>query len=466
MDRSIFRKINDYIWEIPVSYKSGMKVPVWVFASLPLLEKLEEHPIDQIINVAGLPGIIGKAIVLADAHSGYGFPIGGVAGFDTKSGIISPGGIGFDVNCGIRLLMTDLKLADIKSKVASLVDEFFSSVPTGLGKKGILNLSREEFKRLIEEGAFWCVKNGWGEEGDLAAIEDGGKLAGADFSAVSDRAIERGINQVGSLGSGNHFLEIEVVSEIFDKELAGKFGIEELGQVGLSIHTGSRGFGHQIGTDYLRLFLAVMEKYKIKVADRELACAPFTSSEGQRYFGAMKAAANAAYANRQVIGEKVRQILKKVISEKVRCDLVVDVCHNIAKLEKVVVDGVEKEVLVHRKGATRSYEGIPIVIGGSMEEGVYLLVGTKKAEEISLASTAHGAGRAMSRSRARKKVWGERLAGDLEKKGIYVRTASYSGLAEEAGFAYKRVSEVVEAVVGAKLACKVVKFRPVGNIKG
>lgn len=462
MSRDIFKQVNDFLWEIPVSFKPEMKVPVWVFANKKILAEIEEAPIEQIVNVASLPGILEKAIIMSDVHSGYGFPIGGVAAFDTEEGIISPGGIGFDINCGIRLMMTDLKEEEIKEKIPLLVDEFFKEVPTGLGREGIVKVKRSEFGKICEEGVNWCVRNGFGEESDLDAIEDGGRLEGADFKAVSEKAIERGISQVGSLGSGNHFLEIEAVEEIFDKEKAADYGIYEKGQVGVAIHTGSRGFGHQIGTDYLKLFSSVMGKYKIKVLDRELSCAPFKSNEGQRYFRAMKAGANNAYVNREVIGDKVRRIIRRVISEKTRCYLLADVCHNIAKLE----DYKGKKVLVHRKGATRSKKGTLTVVGGSMEDGSYLLEGTKKAEEISFSSMAHGAGRRMSRTRAKKKVWGERLAKDLKKRGVYIRTASFSGLAEEAGFAYKKVSEVVEATVGAGLARKVIKLRPLGNIKG
>ena len=450
-------------------------MPARIFASKKLIEKMDEGVFEQISNVATLPGIQKYAIALPDAHRGYGFCIGAVAAFDPENGgIISPGGIGFDINCGIRLIRTNLKIEDLEPVKKRLVDQLYERVPAGLGKKGFIKLNREEFKRLLQGGAEWCVKKGFGWEEDLERIEDGGKLAWADPSKVSEKAINRGVNQVGTLGSGNHFLEIQRVSEIFDLKVAKKFGIEGVGQVTVMIHTGSRGFGHQIGTDYLRKFGEVMRKYGITVSDRELACAPFESPEGQDYFGAMACGANMAFANRQVIMHRAREVFAEIFgrsAEDLGMQLVYDVAHNVAK--------VENGLVIHRKGATRAWgpgnhglsefyqeTGQPVLIGGSMESRSYLLVGTKLAEEETFGSTAHGSGRVMSRTQAKRQVWGGDLLKRMHREGIYVKAASMPGLAEEAGIAYKDISEVVRVLDETGISRKVAEMEPVGNIKG
>ncbi|VVB81229.1 tRNA-splicing ligase RtcB [uncultured archaeon] len=436
---------------------------------------------DQLTNVACLPGIHDRALCMPDAHSGYGFPIGGVAAFDPDDGVISPGGIGFDINCGMRLVTTNLTVKELMPKLRPLVDLLFQQVPAGVGCKGFVKLTPVEFKKVMQDGAKWCIENGYGWEEDIERMEDYGCFEFADSSKVSDRAISRGISQLGTLGSGNHYLEVQQAGEIFDKKVAEKLGIFSEDQICVMVHCGSRGFGHQIGTDYLKLFSEVMPKYNISVPDRELACAPFKSREGQDYFKAMACAANAAFVNRQVILHRIRECFHKIFEknpEEMEMNLVYDVAHNTAKLEEHKIDGKMKNVVVHRKGATRCFGpsrselapmfrkiGQPAIVGGSMETGSYLLLGTDKSEET-FGSTAHGSGRTMSRTQARKEVRGESLQKELEKKGIYVRTVSYSGLAEEAGFAYKSISEVVDVMDKAGISKKLVAFKPLGNVKG
>ena len=415
---------------------------------------------------------------------GYGFPIGGVAAFDVDTGVISPGGIGFDINCGMRLVTTNLTFKDIQPKLKELVNEFFQSVPSGVGAKGFVKINQSQFNEMMVDGSKWCIENGYGWKEDLERTEGNGKIDWADPSKVSDKAKQRGINQIGTLGSGNHYLEVQVASaaNIIDEELAKKFGIHTPDQVVIMVHCGSRGFGHQIGTDYLRIFDSAMKKYNIPVLDRELACAPFASNEGQDYYKAMACAANMAFANRQVILHRIREGFSKVFktsAEDLEMHMIYDVAHNIAKVEEHNVDGKRKKVVVHRKGSTRAFPpnhpelppiykktGQPVIIGGSMETGSYLLVGTKKAMEDTFGSTAHGSGRTMSRKAAMRQVRGDKLQKDMETKGIYVKSASMSGLAEEAGFAYKDINEVVESLKIAGISKPVVQLKPVGNIKG
>lgn len=479
-----FQKVSDYIWDIPTSFKQGMHVPARIFASKPLLDQMDLMVYDQISNVATLPGIINYAFCMADGHSGYGFPIGGVAAMDVEKGVISPGGIGFDINCGMRLCTTNLTFKDVQPKLKELVDLLFQRVPAGVGSSGFVRPSPQEFRELVEMGGKWCVEKGYGWEEDLHFTEEEGCIQGADQSKISDKAVSRGLKQIGTLGSGNHYLEIQVVKEenIHDKEIAKKMGIFPE-QVVVMFHCGSRGFGHQVATDYLKLFLDVMErKYEIKILDRELACAPFNSKEGQDYFAAMKCGINMSFANRQVILHRIRESFSKIFGqtpEDLEIHQVYDVAHNTAKLEEHVVNGKKKQVLVHRKGATRAFGpgredlpkeyqeiGQPVIIGGSMETGSYLLVGTEGAEKQTFASTAHGSGRTMSRTRARKIWYGQKLQKDLEKRGIYVRATSFSGLAEEAGGAYKDIDEVIDVSHQAGISKKVVKFLPIGNVKG
>ena len=481
---SFVKKVSSHEWLIDTDYKKGMRVPVKIIASEKIVSAMEEQVFDQATNVATLPGIQKYSYIMADGHSGYGFPIGGVAAFDTEEGVISPGGIGFDINCGMRLVTTNLTYDEVKPKLRELVDELFRRVPAGVGSKGFVKLSAGEFRKVVEEGAKWCLKQGYAWSEDLKHTEEDGCIKGADSSKISERAIQRGLEQIGTLGSGNHYLEVQHVKKenIFDLKAAEKMGIFP-GQVVVMFHCGSRGFGHQVATDYLQVFLKVMEpKYNIKILDRELACAPFQSKEGQDYFSGMKCGINMSFANRQVIHHRIRECFSKVFgksAEKLELKQVYDVAHNTAKLEKHKIDGKIKEVLVHRKGATRAFGpgreevpatfralGQPVIIGGSMETGSYLLLGTEGSEEKTFASTAHGAGRTMSRTQAKRIFRGEDLIRNMEKRGIYVRSMSMAGVAEEAGGAYKDVDEVIDATVKAGISKKVVKLVPIGNVKG
>jgi tRNA-splicing ligase RtcB (3'-phosphate/5'-hydroxy nucleic acid ligase) len=478
-------RIAETIWEVPTTEKEGMRVPARIYATELLFNAMDEAVYDQITNVATLPGITKYALCMPDGHSGYGFPIGGVAAMDVKQGgVISPGGIGFDINCGMRLVVTNLTYDDVKPHVHELVDKLFERVPAGVGSTGFVKLSRQEFRRVVEEGARWCIKNDYGWEEDLELTEESGCIAGAEAAKISDKAIDRGFNQIGTLGSGNHYLEIQVAhrEHIQDEELARRLGITIPDQVVVMFHCGSRGFGHQVATDYLQTFLKVMEsKYRIKILDRELACAPFDSPEGRDYFTAMKCGLNMSFANRQVILHRIREVFSAVFgrsAEDLGMHMVYDVAHNTAKLERHLIDGHDRTLLVHRKGATRAFgpqmDGIParykdigqpIIIGGSMETGSYLLVGVPEGGQ-SFFSTAHGSGRTMSRTRARKQWRGEKLQREMAARGIYVRTASWSGLAEEAGGAYKDIDDVIAAAEQAGISKRVVRFTPIGNIKG
>jgi len=461
-----------------------MLVPVRIIASETLLTSMENGVFDQAANVACLPGILKYSYCMPDGHWGYGFPIGGVAAMDPDTGVISPGGIGFDINCGMRLVLTNLTENEIKPHIKELVDNLFARIPTGVGCTGFVRCSRSQFHKVLEEGSRWCLKNDFAWPEDLEMTEEGGCFGGADAAACSDKAIERGHDQVGTLGSGNHYCEIQVVrpENIFDQKTAAIFGLTIPNQVVITFHCGSRGFGHQVATDYLEKFLRVMTtKYGIKTNDRELSCAPFRSPEGQAYFTAMKCAVNMGFANRQLILYRIREVFSHVFHrspEDLGMKMVYDVAHNTAKLESHVVDGVRREVLVHRKGATRSFgpgmagipecyreSGQPVIIGGSMETGSYLLAGESSAADTFF-TTAHGSGRTMSRHQAKKMIKGQKLLGEMEQRGIYVRTASYGGLAEEAGFAYKNIDEVAAATEEAGLSRRVAKLVPIGNIKG
>ena len=479
-----FKKISDTIWEIPPSYKEGMRVPARIYATQKLLEEMDAGVIEQVTNVATLPGILDYAFCMPDGHWGYGFPIGGVAGMDAASGVISPGGIGFDINCGMRLVRTNLTYEEVKPHLRNLIDRLFARVPAGVGSTGFIKMSQSEFRHVVEQGARWCVKNGHGWEEDLELTEEKGCIVGADASKVSNKAVERGFKQIGTLGSGNHYLEIQVArpENVFDADLAKAFGITMPNQVAVMFHCGSRGFGHQVATDYLQLFLKVMEKkYGLRTPDRELACAPFNSPEGRDYFAAMKCAINMSFANRQVILHRIREVFSDVF-HKDPADLglhqVYDVAHNTARLEPHLIDGKERQVLVHRKGATRALgpghpdlpaiyrpTGQPVILGGSMETGSYLLAGVAGGAQT-FNSTAHGSGRTMSRAQAKKRFQGKKLQQDMETRGIYVRTASYAGLAEEAGPAYKNIDDVVEATEQAGISKRVVRLVPIGVVKG
>ncbi|MEM7827435.1 MAG: RtcB family protein [Candidatus Aenigmatarchaeota archaeon] len=472
------------IWEIPTTFKQGMKVPARIYATKKLIDQMDLQVYDQITNVATLPGIQKYAFCMPDGHSGYGFPIGGVAAFDpNENGVISPGGIGFDINCGMRLVLTNLTFKDVQPHLKTLVNKLFERVPAGVGSTGFVKLTKDQFRKVVEEGAEWCIENGYGWEEDLERTELNGKADWADVSKISSKAIERGFNQIGTLGSGNHYLEVQIVKpeNIFDEKLAKKWGLFP-NQVVVMFHCGSRGFGHQIGTDYLQTFLPIMErKYGIKILDRELACAPFNSPEGQDYFKAMACGVNMSFANRQVILHRIREVFADVFkqdAEKLGLHMVFDIAHNRASLEEHEVDGKKKKLVVHRKGATGSYpagreeipklyrdDGSPVIIGGSMETGSYLLVGGPNAAETFM-STAHGSGRTMSRTKATKMFRGQQLFNEMLKHGIYVKSVSWAGLAEEAGAAYKNIDDVIEATHLAGISKKVVRFIPVGNIKG
>ena len=477
-------QVSDAIWEIPPSHKPGMRAPARIYATPTLLNSMDDGVFDQITNVATLPGIVRYAACMPDGHWGYGFPIGGVAAMDAETGVISPGGIGFDINCGMRLVITNLTYSEVKPRLRELVDALYKHIPAGVGSTGFLRLSQETFRQVLTEGAQWCVEQGYGWPDDLECTEDGGRFAGADASKVSDKAVSRGLDQIGTLGSGNHYLELQVVraGNIFDADLAQQFGITMPEQVVLMFHCGSRGFGHQVATDYLQVFLQVMQsKYGLPLLDRELACAPFASPEGQDYFAAMKCAANMAFANRQVILHRIREVFSEVWRRDpadLGLRMVYDVSHNTAKLEMHDVEGSQRQLLVHRKGATRAFgpgrpelaarfqaSGQPVIIGGSMETGSYLLVGAPSGEQTFF-STAHGSGRTMSRAKARKQFRAQTLLQDMAERGIYVRSVSKRGLAEEAGAAYKNIDEVVEAVRRAGVSRKVARLLPIGNVKG
>jgi len=477
-------KISPTVWELPSSYKEGMRVPARIFASEKLLREMDAGVFEQVSNVACLPGIVDYAFCMPDGHWGYGFPIGGMAAMDPETGVISPGGIGFDINCGMRLVLTTLTYDEVKPRLHELVDRLFYRIPAGVGCHGFVRISHEEFCRVLEQGSRWCLNNGYAWQEDLEMTEEEGCFAGADASVVSQRAIDRGYNQIGTLGSGNHYLEIQVAKpeNIFDPETARAFGITVPDQVVVMFHCGSRGFGHQVATDYLQTFLGVMErKYGIRVTDRELACAPFRSPEGQAYFAAMKCAVNMAFANRQVILHRIREVFAEFFHrspEELGMRMVYDVAHNTAKLEQHTVNGKKRELLVHRKGSTRAFgpgmaglpdcyreTGQPVIIGGSMETGSYLLAGLASGNQ-SFYTTAHGSGRTMSRHQAKKQFRGEKLQRDMEARGIYVKSDSWGGLAEEAGPAYKNIDEVVAATELAGLSKRVVRLVPIGNVKG
>lgn len=473
-------RITNEVWEIPASEKPGMLVPARIYATPTILQSMDSGVFDQVTNVACLPGIQRYALCMPDGHWGYGFPIGGVAAFDVRTGVISPGGVGYDVNCGMRLIRTDLTLEDVQPRLEQLMTNLFRKVPAGVGAGGFVRLNRESLDAVMTHGARWCVEQGYGWHRDLAHIEEGGCIGGADPSKVTDHAVTRGINQLGTLGSGNHYLEVQVVSNdrIFDPVTAAALGITGHDQIVVMVHCGSRGFGHQVASDYLKVFEKAMRRYGISVKDQQLACAPFRSVEGQDYFAAMNCAANTAFANRQVITHQIREAFAAVFgksAEELGMELVYDVAHNIAKVERYA----EGELLVHRKGATRAFgpgspglprlfqqTGQPVICGGSMETGSYLLVGTDQAVRDTFGSTMHGSGRTMSRAQAKKAIRGEQLQQQMKQRGILVKAVSMSGLAEEAGFAYKNISEVVETVDRAGITKKVAELRPIGNIKG
>lgn len=482
MTLKAFNKISDFEWEIPPDFRSDMRVPVRVFASRSLLQdSFRDKSMEQAINASTLPGLVVAVMVMPDMHQGYGFPIGGVAATDLETGVISPGGIGYDINCGVRLLSSRITLEEGGAWLPELATAINRFCPSGVGVDSDLSLSKSALADACIKGSGWAKVEGYATAEDIMRTEDYGCLAGADPDKVSQRAIERGRTQLGTLGAGNHFIEVDLVTQIFNEEAARAMGLFT-GELAVQIHTGSRGFGHQICTDYVRKLQGVVAKYGIKLPDKQLVCAPIASEEGQDYLAAMRCAANFAFLNRQLLANKVRYAFEMVLAGNVddwHLRQVYDIAHNIGKFEQHLVHGEQKTVCVHRKGATRAFgpgsEGLPeeylaigqpVLVPGSMGTGSWVLTGTETSMLRSFGSSCHGAGRVMSRSQAKRQVWGEDLLKQLEKEGIEIRAGSMPGLAEEAPQAYKDVDRVVESVVGAGIAKKVALLRPLIVIKG
>ena len=477
------KKIDDYRWEIPQTYKKGMRVPGMIYADEKLLEKIRgDRSLEQVVNVAHLPGIVRYALAMPDIHWGYGFPIGGVAATDPKQGgVISPGGVGYDINCGVRLMRTELTEAEVRPHLKHLIGALFTQIPCGVGQSGEIRLSAKAMRKLVTQGAKWAVGAGYGVSEDILHTEAQGVLEGADPDAVSKRAYERGAGQLGTLGSGNHFLEVQAVDTVYDREFADLLGLSE-GSVTVMIHSGSRGFGYQICEDSLQASRLALIKYKISVPDPQLSCAPIQSPEGQQYLAAMRAAANFAWNNRQCLMAITRRVFEKVFGRgpaDLGMDLIYDVAHNIAKFERFKIDGEDRVLCVHRKGATRAFApgecdlpedyrglGQPVIIPGDMGRFSYLLAGTQQAMDETFGTTCHGAGRAMSRTAAVRAARGRSIERELEAKGIIVMARGHKGVAEEQPEAYKDVNNVVDVVHRAGLARKVVRLRPLGVIKG
>ncbi len=477
------KRIEKYVWEIPASYKRGMRVPARIFADEELLGKMKRDlTLVQAVNVAHLPGIYKYSIVLPDGHQGYGFPIGGVAAFDADEGVVSPGGVGYDINCGVRVLRTNLRYEDVKPVLRRLVDTLYRYVPSGVGSTGKVSLSTSELDRVLAEGVDWAIEHGYGWAEDREHCEEGGHMETADPDKVSPRAKARGRNQLGTLGSGNHFLEIQVVDKIYNREVAKALGIHEEGQITVMIHTGSRGLGHQVCSDYLKIMEHAVRKYKMPLPDRELVSVPVTSREAEDYFAAMSAAANFAWCNRQMITHWVRQAFEHVLgksADELGMVLIYDVAHNIAKIEEHRIDGARRKVYVHRKGATRAFPpghpavpadyrslGQPVLIPGSMGTASYILIGTPKAMEITFGSTAHGAGRLRSRAEAVRTFRARDVVRELEEMGVAIRAASMRVIAEEAPDAYKDVDRVAKVSHEVGIATLVVRLKPIGVTKG
>ncbi len=477
----VLKKITDYKWELSKDYKKGMRVPAYFYISRKLMKDLEKDAVEQAANVATMPGIRLASLVMPDVHVGYGFPIGGVAGFDVEEGVISPGGVGFDINCGVRLLRSNLKVEEVRPKIKELIDTLFVEIPSGVGSEGKITLKDKELDEIFVSGAKWALENGYGVEEDLERCEENGAMPGARPEVVSRRARDRGRTQLGTLGSGNHFLEVQYVEKVYNPEVAKVFGLEE-GTVTVMIHCGSRGLGHQVCTDFLEVLDRAVKKYNISLPDRQLACAPIKSREGEDYFAGMAASANFAWCNRQIIAHWVRESFKKVFRRsegELGLDVVYDVAHNIAKMEEHTLNGKKVKVCVHRKGATRAFSagrsevpavyrsvGQPVLIPGSMGTPSYVLVGTQKAMEETFGSTCHGSGRVMSRAEAKRKLRDGVVRQNLEKRGIYVRSAEKGLLAEEAPEAYKISDDVVDVVHRAGISTLVAKLIPLGVTKG
>ena len=476
------KRIDSTKIEVPQDYKPGMRVKGIIYVDEVLEKKLETQSIDQVANVATLPGIVKASMAMPDIHTGYGFAIGGVAAFDLKDGIISPGGVGYDINCGVRLLRSDLKKEEVIPRIKDLVGVLYSEIPSGVGSRGKIRLSSDDEKKLLMKGARWAVEQGFGDVSDLERIESGGFIEGADLTLISQKAYERGRAQQGTLGSGNHFLEIQYVDEIYDEKVANALGLFK-DFITVMIHTGSRGFGHQVCTDFLEVMEKAVIKYKIDLPDKELACAPYSSPEAQDYLAAMRAAANYAWANRQCIMHWTRQAFLKIFfgstPKQLGMTLIYDVAHNIAKIEDHEVNGKKMKLVVHRKGATRAFPpghpelpeiykplGQPVLIPGDMGRVSFVLIGTEKAMKETFGSTCHGAGRVMSRHQAIRQAKGRSILREMEEKGIIVRSAGRETLAEEMSEAYKDISNVVDVVHNAGISKKVARLRPIGVIKG
>ncbi|KKU48550.1 RNA-splicing ligase RtcB [Candidatus Uhrbacteria bacterium RIFCSPLOWO2_12_FULL_46_10] len=473
-------KIHDWLWEIPKSYRHDMRVPARVWTSEKMLEDiLGDRSLEQAVNVTTLPGIAKAALVMPDVHEGYGFPIGGVAAMRWPDGVISPGGIGYDINCGVRLLKSELSFNDVAAHLSSLARELYHEVPSGVGRGGTIRLNIIELDRVLKDGVGWAIKHGYGEDQDARYLESSGALADADPSAVSEHAKNRGRDQLGTMGAGNHFVEVDKVTQIFDSSTAKTFGLWQ-NQIVILIHCGSRGLGHQVATDYIRLMQKIMPRYHISLPDRELACTPLSSLEGKNYFNAMAAAANFAWANRQLITHEIRNSWRKEFGASAsQLSILYDVAHNIAKIEEHIIDDKPQKLIMHRKGATRAFGpghpevieeyravGQPVIIPGSMGTASYVLAGTKQAMKESFGSSCHGAGRRMSRHAAKRAVQGGALRDQLAKQGIHIQTGSLSGLAEEAPLAYKNIDDVVDVVSKAGLAKKVARLEPLVVVKG
>lgn len=477
-----FNKLGPFLYEVPQSYRPDMRVPARFYADAELLEGIkDDKSLTQLVNTATLPGIVKYALAMPDIHQGYGFPIGGVIATELPDGIISPGGVGYDINCGVRLLGTHLDRQEVEPYLDDLASTLYANCPSGVGKGGNIHLKKGELEQILEEGARWAVGRGLATDADLERTEEGGRISGANADKVSQRAKQRGVGQVGTLGAGNHFIEVDVVDRVYDDQAADRMGLSP-GRIVVQIHCGSRGFGHQVCTDYVMRFQKVVRDYGIQLPDRELVCAPLSSTHGQDYLAAMKAAANYAFVNRQVLTHHIRRSFEHVLAGKVSNHWVYqiyDIAHNMAKIEEHQIDGRTADVCVHRKGATRAFGpgssvlpgiyrdiGQPVLVPGSMGTASWVLLGTPGSMAQTFGSTCHGAGRTMSRSKAKKTVFGQELRQELEESGIHVRAGSMPGFAEEAPVAYKDVDRVVEVVHGAGIAKKVARIVPVAVIKG
>jgi tRNA-splicing ligase RtcB len=475
-------RLDDWRWRIPAEYKAGMKVPGIIYADSDLVSSMRaDKAPEQVANVACLTGIVKASLAMPDIHWGYGFPIGGVAAMNVDTGVIAPGGIGYDINCGVRLLTTRLTKKEIEPRMEHLVDELFRSIPAGVGSEGDLRLTAKDYESVMCHGAKWAVDKGFGSQEDLEYCEEGGAMRMADPEAVSAKARKRGAAQLGTLGSGNHFIEVSVVDEVFDEEAANVFRLHE-DQIVVQIHSGSRGFGHQVCTDYIETMNDTMSKYNMKVPDRQLVCVPIMSPEGKAYFGAMACAANYAWANRQILAQFVVRSFAKALGaspSRMEIETLYDVAHNIAKIESHVVDGLAVKVCVHRKGATRAFGpkrpeiplkyrevGQPVFVPGDMGRSSYILLGTEQALRETFGSTCHGAGRLLSRREAKRGLSRKELREDLERRGVLVRARSESSLAEEAPEVYKDVEAVVSVTHSAGISTKVARLKPLGVIKG